>query len=59
MYQGKQQFDELQAETLRKATNLVEKHKVCTKQRLTQYKNWIVSCCYFKCYLGIFIERYM
>ena len=28
MYQGKQQFDELQAETLRKATNPVEKHKV-------------------------------
>lgn len=28
MYQGKQQFEELQAETLRKATNPVEKHKV-------------------------------
>lgn len=29
MYQGKQQFDELQADTLRKTTNPVEKHKVC------------------------------
>uniref|UniRef100_A0A4W6CAU6 Histone-lysine N-methyltransferase NSD3 n=1 Tax=Lates calcarifer TaxID=8187 RepID=A0A4W6CAU6_LATCA len=28
IYQGKQQFDELQAETLRKTTNPVERHKV-------------------------------
>lgn len=32
MYQGKQQFEELQAETLRKATNPVEKQKVCTHE---------------------------
>lgn len=31
IYQGKQQFEELQAETLRKATNPVEKQKVCTQ----------------------------
>lgn len=39
MYQGKQQFDELQAETLRKATNPVEKHKVRLRNtvRLVQY----------------------
>lgn len=30
IYQGKQQFEELQAETLRKATNPVEKQKVRT-----------------------------
>ena len=30
MYQGKQQFEELQADTLRKTTNLVEKSKVST-----------------------------
>lgn len=30
MYQGKKQFDELQAETLRKTTNPVERHKVRT-----------------------------
>lgn len=35
MYQGKQQFDDLQAETLRKATNPVEKQKVCSQERLT------------------------
>lgn len=29
-YHGKQQFDDLQAETLRKASNPVEKHKVCS-----------------------------
>jgi len=28
MYQGEHQFEELQAETLRKTTNLAEKHKV-------------------------------
>lgn len=32
IYQGKQQFEELQAETLRKATNPVEKQKVCTQE---------------------------
>ncbi|KAG8011812.1 Histone-lysine N-methyltransferase NSD3 [Nibea albiflora] len=41
MYQGKQQFDDLQAETLRKATNPVEKHKVRLRNtvRLLQYKD--------------------
>lgn len=32
IYQGKQQFEELQAETLRKATNPVEKQKVRTSR---------------------------
>lgn len=36
IYQGKQQFEELQAETLRKATNPVEKQKVRTS-RNTQH----------------------
>lgn len=35
MYQGRQQFDELQAETLRKASNPVEKYKVCARSRKT------------------------
>lgn len=30
-YQGKNQFDELQAETLRKTSNPAERHKVCNQ----------------------------
>ena len=34
MYQGEHQFDELQAETLRKTTNTAERHKVETQHCL-------------------------
>lgn len=37
MYQGEHQFDELQAETLRKTTNTAERHKVETLPCLTVY----------------------
>lgn len=37
IYQGKQQFEELQAETLRKATNPVEKQKVRTSRNMLQH----------------------
>lgn len=39
MYQGKKQYDDLQAETLRKATNPVEKHKVCMTEILLDWYN--------------------
>lgn len=51
MYQGKQQFDELQAETLRKATNPVEKHKVCARGRLLKLQIVLSMCA------DIFISR--
>lgn len=48
MYQGKQQFEDLQAETLRKATNPVEKHKVRTNAskycQTDSYKNFFFRC---------------
>ncbi|XP_044050985.1 histone-lysine N-methyltransferase NSD3 isoform X7 [Siniperca chuatsi] len=44
MYQGKQQFDELQAETLRKTTNPVEKHKLSKRCERDMNKRF---CKYF------------
>lgn len=38
IYQGKQQFEELQAETLRKATNPVEKQKVRTSSHVSRLR---------------------
>ncbi|XP_019110262.1 histone-lysine N-methyltransferase NSD3 isoform X4 [Larimichthys crocea] len=43
MYQGKQQFDELQAETLRKATNPVEKHKLLKPIPQRERSQWEVG----------------
>lgn len=45
LYQGKQQYEDLQAETLRRATNPVEKHKVCTEasKKCCQAKDRSVS----------------
>ncbi|XP_042370659.1 histone-lysine N-methyltransferase NSD3-like [Plectropomus leopardus] len=43
LYQGKQQFDELQAETLRKATNPVEKHKLLKPIPQRERSQWEVG----------------
>uniref|UniRef100_A0A8D3C4H8 Histone-lysine N-methyltransferase NSD3 n=1 Tax=Scophthalmus maximus TaxID=52904 RepID=A0A8D3C4H8_SCOMX len=43
MYQGKQQFDELQCETLRKATNPVEKHKLLKPIPQRERSQWEVG----------------
>uniref|UniRef100_A0A3Q3WSA6 Histone-lysine N-methyltransferase NSD3 n=1 Tax=Mola mola TaxID=94237 RepID=A0A3Q3WSA6_MOLML len=43
MYQGKQQFDDLQAETLRKATNPVEKHKLLKPIPQRERTQWEVG----------------
>ncbi|XP_070820331.1 histone-lysine N-methyltransferase NSD3 isoform X3 [Chaetodon trifascialis] len=43
MYQGKQQFDDLQAETLRKATNPVEKHKLLKPIPQRERSQWEVG----------------
>ncbi|XP_053181416.1 histone-lysine N-methyltransferase NSD3 isoform X4 [Scomber japonicus] len=43
MYQGKQQFDELQAETLRKASNPVEKHKLLKPIPQRERSQWEVG----------------
>ncbi|XP_038559372.1 histone-lysine N-methyltransferase NSD3 isoform X7 [Micropterus salmoides] len=43
IYQGKQQFDELQAETLRKTTNPVEKHKLLKPIPQRERSQWEVG----------------
>ncbi|XP_028268943.1 histone-lysine N-methyltransferase NSD3 isoform X5 [Parambassis ranga] len=43
MYQGKQQFDELQAETLRKTTNPVERHKLLKPIPQRERTQWEVG----------------
>ncbi|XP_039476846.1 histone-lysine N-methyltransferase NSD3 isoform X4 [Oreochromis aureus] len=43
MYQGKQQFDELQAETLRKTTNPVERHKLMKPIPQRERSQWEVG----------------
>uniref|UniRef100_A0A3Q3R8G7 Histone-lysine N-methyltransferase NSD3 n=1 Tax=Monopterus albus TaxID=43700 RepID=A0A3Q3R8G7_MONAL len=43
MYQGKQQFDELQAETLRKTTNPVERHKLLKPIPQRERSQWEVG----------------
>ncbi|XP_019954931.1 histone-lysine N-methyltransferase NSD3 isoform X3 [Paralichthys olivaceus] len=43
MYQGKQQFDELQADTLRKTTNLVEKSKLLKPIPQRERSQWEVG----------------
>ncbi|XP_051279436.1 histone-lysine N-methyltransferase NSD3 isoform X4 [Dicentrarchus labrax] len=43
MYQGRQQFDELQAETLRKASNPVEKHKLLKPIPQRERSQWEVG----------------
>ncbi|CAK6950730.1 histone-lysine N-methyltransferase NSD3 isoform X2 [Scomber scombrus] len=43
MYQGKLQFDELQAETLRKASNPVEKHKLLKPIPQRERSQWEVG----------------
>ncbi|XP_036954577.1 histone-lysine N-methyltransferase NSD3 isoform X2 [Acanthopagrus latus] len=43
MYQGKQQYDDLQAETLRKATNPVEKHKLLKPIPQRERSQWEVG----------------
>ncbi|XP_049906745.1 histone-lysine N-methyltransferase NSD3 isoform X2 [Epinephelus moara] len=43
LYQGKQQFDDLQAETLRKATNPVEKHKLLKPIPQRERSQWEVG----------------
>ncbi|KAM7391350.1 hypothetical protein PAMP_022046 [Pampus punctatissimus] len=43
MYQGKQQFDDLQAETLRKATNPVEKYKLLKPIPQRERSQWEVG----------------
>nr|XP_046243901.1 histone-lysine N-methyltransferase NSD3 isoform X5 [Scatophagus argus] len=43
IYQGKQQFDDLQAETLRKATNPVEKHKLLKPIPQRERSQWEVG----------------
>ncbi|KAF7666199.1 hypothetical protein LDENG_00117330 [Lucifuga dentata] len=43
MYQGKQQFDELQSETLRKASNPVEKHKLLKPIPQRERTQWEVG----------------
>ncbi|XP_053726486.1 histone-lysine N-methyltransferase NSD3 isoform X1 [Synchiropus splendidus] len=43
MYQGKQQFDDLQAETLRKATNPVEKQKLLKPIPQRERSQWEVG----------------
>ncbi|XP_063345740.1 histone-lysine N-methyltransferase NSD3 isoform X4 [Pelmatolapia mariae] len=43
MYQGKQQFDELQSETLRKTTNPVERHKLMKPIPQRERSQWEVG----------------
>ncbi|XP_037113812.1 histone-lysine N-methyltransferase NSD3 isoform X2 [Syngnathus acus] len=43
IYQGKQQFDELQADTLRKTTNTVEKHKLLKPIPQRERAQWEVG----------------
>uniref|UniRef100_A0A671TQK8 Histone-lysine N-methyltransferase NSD3 n=1 Tax=Sparus aurata TaxID=8175 RepID=A0A671TQK8_SPAAU len=43
MYQGKKQYDDLQAETLRKATNPVEKHKLLKPIPQRERSQWEVG----------------
>ncbi|XP_029017259.1 histone-lysine N-methyltransferase NSD3 isoform X3 [Betta splendens] len=43
MYQGKKQFDDLQAETLRKATNPVERHKLLKPIPQRERTQWEVG----------------
>ncbi|XP_051923076.1 histone-lysine N-methyltransferase NSD3 isoform X1 [Hippocampus zosterae] len=43
VYQGKQQFDELQADTLRKTTNTVEKHKLLKPIPQRERAQWEVG----------------
>lgn len=56
MYHGKQQFEELQAETLRKTTNPVEKQKVNTFPPNKFVK--VITYCNYYIIMAVVINKY-